>query len=166
MGFMPDAVKNAVEDAVAKVQGEVGRFLILKERIRTLPAGLTREDLLAQQDRLEKSAMALIAKGQSLKADLEVFNPFDLKQVAALGPKVRLATETAKEGAALVEAIAAHKARVISAVGSSADLGPSPTSPTPRRGELWKKAAIAAVFLVPLGFLAAPGLAYYLKRRK
>jgi hypothetical protein len=163
---MPDAVKNKLEDITARIQGEVGRFLMLKEKIRSLPDGLTRADLLLNQDRLEKAALGLISQGQALKTELESFNPFDIKQVAAIGPKVKRATDLALNGAALVDAIQAHKARVIKEVGSSADLPPLPSAPQPMRGRLVKGAVLAAVVLLPLGFLAAPAVARMMRGKR
>ena len=172
MSYLPDAVKNQLDDILAKVQGEVGRFLILKERIRALPASPLRDSLLTSQDSLEKKALDLIAQAPALKASLESFSPFDISKLASLGPLVQKASALAANGAQLVQDIAVHKANVETASSSSSSSAQSPASPQSASGpwltreRLSQGVALAAMAAIPLGMLVGPVVVRYFKRRK
>lgn len=85
-------IKNYIEQATARLQGEVGRFLILKESILKLPDGPIRSGLLATQNNLEQRAMSLLARASTLKEAasykgidaLKLFDPARIKEVKSL----------------------------------------------------------------------------------
>lgn len=115
-------IKSYIEQATARLQAEVGRFLILKEAILKLPEGVRRSALLNTQNNLEADAMNLLSQASSLKEAasykgidiLKMFDPERISQVKSLAVK----------SANTAAAIQAHKTAVAKATGD-ASLAPS-----------------------------------------
>jgi len=111
--------QDSLDDALGKLQGEVGRFLILKERISALPVGL-RAPLMSMQNALEQEAIATVAKAQNLQAPLKAFDPYNLDSYAKLGGSIQAAVKLAPELKDLAGRIKAHQGHVEAAEKSGA----------------------------------------------
>jgi hypothetical protein len=86
-------IKSYIEAATARLQGEVGRFLILKEAIVKLPEGAQRSALMSTQNDLEQKAMSLLSRANAFKEAasfkgidaLKMFDPSRIKTMRDLG---------------------------------------------------------------------------------
>ena len=84
---MFDALKQKLEAALAHLQGEVGRFLTLKESIVKMPYTPQRAALLDRQNSIEGEAIALISQAQVLKEKVsKPFDPFAKSSYTDLAP--------------------------------------------------------------------------------
>jgi len=111
------SLQDTINSVQAKIQGEIGRFLILKESILNLPSGPNRDALLSKQNDLEGRAMKMASDAASLKESmnykgLDIFKALSQKNIQAV-------TSLANGGASLIKEMAAHKAAVGQAVGGS-----------------------------------------------
>lgn len=113
------SIKERLDLALAKVQGEVGRFLILKERIMVLPAE-QRAGLLATQESLEKEATDLVSRAGELKASLPAeLNPLDFAMMRKVPELTQRVATMARDLGKLTFRIAEHTQRVEQAEGGS-----------------------------------------------
>ena len=111
------SLQDTINSVQAKIQGEIGRFLILKESILNLPSGPNRDALLSKQNDLEGRAMKMASDAAALKESmnykgLDIFKALSQKNIQAV-------TSLANGGASLIKEMAAHKMAVGQAVGGS-----------------------------------------------
>lgn len=136
--------KDKFDEAFAKIQGEVGRFLILKERIMRLPADV-KAPLLREQSMLESEATGLLSEAQGLKTEFS--QPFTIPDsLTKVAPLTQKALDMVAKAGAVVVKVNDHKRRVEAAEQTS---GVAPGSPMPeeRRVNPWVLIAIGAVGL-------------------
>jgi hypothetical protein len=85
-------IKGYIEQATARLQGEVGRFLLLKEAILKLPEGPIRSGLISTQNSLEQKSLSLLTRAQAFKEAasfkgidaLKLFDPARISQMKSL----------------------------------------------------------------------------------
>ena len=111
------SLQDTINSVQAKIQGEIGRFLILKESILNLPSGPNRDALLSKQNDLEGRAMKMASDAAALKESmnykgLDIFKALSQKNIQAV-------TSLANGGASLIKEMAAHKMAVAQAVSGS-----------------------------------------------
>lgn len=112
------SLQDTINQAQAKIQGEVGRFLILKESIMSLPSGPRRDGLLSIQNDLEGRAMKMVAEATALKDSMN-YRGLDMFKAISMQNINNVANLT-KNAAQLVKEMAVHKANVASTANSSA----------------------------------------------
>ena len=109
--------KDILKKVVARIQAEVGRFLILKEKIMGLPQGPTRDSLLSKQNDLESRAMSLMSEANDMKTKLSSVKGLDFFKLIS-GDTVNKVTLLASKGTSLINEMTAHTTSVNRAVGT------------------------------------------------
>lgn len=99
-------IQSYLDTLTAKLQGEVGRFLILKERILSLPSSDRRNALLSRQNSLESRAMKLAADASALK-EAASYKGTQLLNLFS-GEKISQASNLVNSGSRLISEMNSH----------------------------------------------------------
>lgn len=120
-------LKALLDKAEARLQAEVGRFLILKERIYSLPDGPTKEKLLAEQDRLQSRAMAMASSLADVKSQVSGLKGLAVLTYFADPTKRAQAVSLVSSVSQWVKAAAQQTSAVNAATGQAPS--PAPAAP-------------------------------------
>jgi hypothetical protein len=110
---MFDQIKQALAQAIADLQAEVGVLFTLKAKILRVADAVKRENLLAEQSRLEGLVAGTLSKVSTLQAQIpSTVSVAMLKDIKKYQGLVTQGYAMAKEAVAMRQAILAHTARV------------------------------------------------------